>query len=74
MAYNYSKLLGRIVEVFGTQAKFAEAMVMSEHSMSMKLNNKTRFSQVEIDKACSLLSIPHEQIGLYFFTRNVQVS
>ena len=74
MAYNYSKLNGRIVEVFETQANFAEAMGVSEHSISKKLNNKSKFRQFEIDKACELLSIPHEEIGLYFFNRNVHVS
>ena len=29
MPYNYSKLLGRIVEKVGTQSRFAERMEMS---------------------------------------------
>lgn len=73
MAYNYNKLLGKIVEVFGTQANFAKAMNMSEHSMSLKLNNKVKFSQPDIDKACELLGILHSEIGVYFFDRNVQI-
>ena len=40
MSYNYSALLGKIVEVFGTQAKFAEALGVSEHTVSLRLNGK----------------------------------
>ena len=40
MAYDYSKLLGRITEKFGTQARFSGAMGMSERSLSLKLNSK----------------------------------
>ena len=40
MAFNYAKLLGKIVEIFGTQRKFAEAMGLSERTISLKLNGK----------------------------------
>ena len=40
MPYNYSKLLGRIVECCGTQAAFAEKIGLSERSVSLKLNGK----------------------------------
>ena len=39
MAYDYSKLLGRITEKYGTQAQFSGAMGMSERSLSLKLNS-----------------------------------
>ena len=48
MAYDYSKLLGRITEKFGTQARFSGAMGMSERSLSLKLNSKVTFKQPEI--------------------------
>ena len=57
MAYDYSKLLGRITEKFGTQARFSGAMGMSERSLSLKLNSKVPFKQPEISKACSLLRL-----------------
>ena len=69
MAYNYSKLLGRIVEKYGTQAKFADAMGLSERSLSLKLNCKVPFKQPEISKACGLLEIGEEEIFPYFFCR-----
>lgn len=72
MAYEYSKLLGRITEKFGTQGRFAEALGMSERSLSLKLNSKTPFKQPEIIKACSLLEIENDDIPVYFFTIKVQ--
>lgn len=70
--YDYSKLLGRIVEKFGTQAKFAEAMGISERSLSLKLNGKVGWKQPEIAKACSLLELEDFDIPVYFFTLKVQ--
>lgn len=67
MAYDYRKLLGRIVEKCGTQAVFAEKMQLSEHSVSMKLNGKRHWKQQEIADACNVLDISKEQIAEYFF-------
>ena len=67
MPYNYSKLLGKIVEIFGTQSKFADRMGLSERSISLKLNGKVGWKQNEITKACSILSIKDEDIAAYFF-------
>lgn len=72
MAYDYSKLLGRITEKFSTQGKFSVAMGMSERSLSLKLNSKVPFKQPEISKACSLLQISETDIPIYFFTLKVQ--
>lgn len=72
MAYDYSKLLGRITEKYGTQAQFSGAMGMSERSLSLKLNSKVAFKQPEIAKACSLLEIVDADIPAYFFTLKVQ--
>ena len=69
---SYDKLKGRIIEVFGTQLAFAEAMGMNPASLSAKLNNKTPWKREEIEKACELLSIPFEQVHLYFFTPKVE--
>ncbi len=72
MAYDYSKLLGRITEKYGTQAKFSIALGLSAHSLSLKLNNKTSFKQKEIQKACELLELADTDIPAYFFTLRVQ--
>lgn len=67
MPYNYSKLLGRIVEKVGTQGAFSEKMGLSERSISLKLNGKVGWKQSEITKACEVLSIADEDIPGYFF-------
>lgn len=72
MGYDYTKLCGRIVEKFGTQAKFAEAMDVSERTISMKLNNKIDWKQKEMRKACSLLDIDLADAPAYFFALKVQ--
>ena len=72
MSYSYQKLLGRIVEVYGTQSEFAKAMDVSERSISLKLNSKLNFKQSEITKACELLNIKPSEISEFFFTAKVQ--
>lgn len=72
MAYNYSKLNGRIVEVCGTQLAFAEKMGLSERTVSMKLNNKIAWKQTEIQKAIGILQLTPDDIQSYFFTLKVQ--
>lgn len=68
MPYDYSKLLGRIVEKFGTQSKFANAMGLSERTISLKLNGRIGWKQTEIAKACSVLQLDKDDIATYFFT------
>jgi hypothetical protein len=72
MAFDYSKLLGRIVEKYGKQGAFAKAMNLSERSLSLKLNNHRFFDQKEISKACELLEIDDSSVHQYFFTLKVQ--
>lgn len=72
MAYDYSKLNGRIVEVCGTQAAFAERMNLSERSVSLKLNNKVPWKQPEMQKAARVLGFSEVEIQTYFFTMKVQ--
>lgn len=72
MSYNYSKLLGRIVEKVGTQCAFSERMELSERSISLKLNGKISWKQSEIAKACEVLDIQLSEIAEYFFALEVQ--
>lgn len=70
MEFDFSKLRGRIVERFGTCAKFADAMGHSNSWLSARLTNTTAWASNEIHIACKpeLLDIPADEIGLYFFT------
>lgn len=72
MAYDYSKLNGRIVEKCGTQAVFADRMGLSERTASLKLNNKVAWKQPEMQKAAAILEFPETEIQTYFFTMKVQ--
>ena len=72
MSYNYSALLGKIVEVFGTQAKFAKALGRSERTVSLRLNGKLQWQQKEMLRASELLGIHKEEIPKYFFNIEVQ--
>lgn len=74
MHYDYRKLNGRIVEKFKTRSKFAEAITLSERSLSNKLNNKVAWKQTEISKAMKLLDIEPSKIQDYFFTYKVHES
>lgn len=67
MPFNYSSLCGKITEHFGTQYKFAEAMGISENTISQKINGKKQWKQGEMLKACKLLNIDLTDISKYFF-------
>ena len=64
---SYSKLRGRIVEKYGSQERFCEAVGISSVSMSKKMTGQTGFSQQDIIKWCSLLDIELNDVGDYFF-------
>lgn len=70
--YDYSKLIGRIAEKFGTRGKFAARLGKSESLISMKLDNKAVFKQPEITAWCEALEIELNEIPDYFFTLKVQ--
>lgn len=72
MAFDYSKLRGKIVEIFGTQSCFAVAMGWSERTLSLKLNGLRTWKQPDICKAVKLLRLTDGDIPVYFFTTEVQ--
>lgn len=68
MPIDYSKLIGRIIEKFGTRTAFADAMGLKLEALSRRLSNKARWQTEEYIKASDLLDIPPEEIYAYFFT------
>lgn len=74
MKFNYSKLRGKIREMGITQKQIAEKIGTGESTISAKLNNKCYFYQPEIAKICDILNIADEEVGLYFFTPEVEKS
>ena len=73
MAFDYSKLKGRIVEKYGKQREFAKALGCSEHTLSLKMNGKVPWKQPEIISAMRLLELENENIQEYFFTLKIQM-
>ena len=70
--YDYSKLKGKIKEVFGTQNSFANELPMNEATLSNKLNNNSEFSQKEMSRTCDIFNESYAMIPVYFFTHKVQ--
>lgn len=72
MEFDFSKLKGRIVEHFGTFARFAEAMGLSKPQLHNRLTNSTDFRPEEVIRAVELLDIHPSDIHIYFFTPKVR--
>lgn len=67
MGYSYDKLRGRIIEKYGSQERFAEALDISTNSLSKKMTGKTGFSQKDIVEWSRLLQIDKSEYSEYFF-------
>ena len=74
MKFDYSKLIGRIIEKFGSRKAFAEACGFSENTISKKLSGKMGITTNDIVKWSSpeLLDISSSDIPGYFFAYKVQ--
>ena len=70
--FDFDKLVGRIIEKYGTRAAFADAMGMKAGQLTVRLKNKVPFKSPEIEKAAGLLHIKPDDIGRYFFTVKVR--
>lgn len=69
--YDYSKLLGKIKEKYGTQKEFAKALGVGNTSLSQRLNNHLEWTQDEMKKTMILFNEPLNKINEYFFTKKV---
>lgn len=67
--YDYSKLKGKIVEVYGTQERFAEALGVSRATLSQKMRGANMFNQDEIYRTMLMLKLKNPTP--YFFTKKV---
>lgn len=70
--YDYSKLRGKVREVYETEEAFAKALDVSSVTLSKLFNNKTKWTQPLINKSCDLLKIDYNYISVYFFTQKVK--
>jgi len=69
--YDFSKLRGLIREKLKTEGAFAKAIGRSHNFVSSVLNGESYFTQTDIANACTVLGIKDEDIGIYFFTKEV---
>ena len=72
LVYDYSKLKGRIKEIFDTQEAFALAVGLSARSITLKLSSARGWKQNEIMIAIKVLGLTEGDIQPYFFTVKVQ--
>lgn len=74
MEFDFSKLVGRIIEKFGTRAAFAAAAGFKESALSYRLNNKVSFTLDEIYRIIQpdLLDIAPSEVPVYFFVPKVR--
>ena len=66
--YNFQKLRGRITEYYGNIGNFAKELDLSRASLSLKLNNKVKFSYDEVVTIIDKLHISPEEIKDIFFS------
>lgn len=71
MAYKTDKLKARIIEKFGDQKHFAEAMGINESTLSRILSTGREWKGSMMMKAIELLEIPAVQVDSYFFESEV---
>ena len=65
---DYSKLKGRIIELFNSYTKFAEAIGKDKQHVSRTINNARYLTQKEVLLWAELLRIDVSEIGSYFYT------
>lgn len=67
MSFTYAKLRGRIIEKFGSQGAFAEALGIHQNTVCRKLNGKVAFTRDDMLIWAHLLGIDQANISDYFF-------
>lgn len=71
MAMDFSKLIGRIIEKFGTRKAFCEAWGKTPEYLSRRLNNQIEFDANDMIEIIELLEIDPQELHLYFLSLNV---
>lgn len=71
MAFETSKLRGKIVEKFGTIDAFSQRTSLTRASISAYLNGQKVLNQKDIEEWRGLLEIQVDEIPDYFFKEKV---
>ena len=72
IVFDFSRLLGKIIERYGTRQSFADAIGITPTTIGSKLDGDRTWTQDEIIAACDLLGIEYTDIPSYFFVRRVE--
>lgn len=72
MSFDYNKLRGRIVEKYGSIAKFSEKLTIDYPAVIRKMAGGTKFTQQDIVNWCRLLNIDINDAPDYFLREKVQ--
>lgn len=72
--FNTERLKARIVEKYGDQKSFAEALGTSESTISRYLSEGRDWKGSLIIKAIRLLDIPDDEVNTYFFEPKVAIT
>lgn len=71
MEKDFSKLIGRIIEKYGTRSAFCTAIGKTPEWLSRRLNNQTEFSATDMIVVIDALEIDPQELHLYFLCPNV---
>lgn len=64
----------RIIQKYGSQARFAKSIGKTEQTVTAKLNDRSQFTQGDILEWCNALDITAEDVGKYFFAQKLSKS
>ena len=71
MNYKMERLKSRIIEKYGDQKTFANALGTSESTLCRLLKGETGWRGDKMMKTIELLDIPYAEIEVYFFDKAV---
>ena len=72
MSNKKNMLRGRIIERYGSQKAFAEAVAETPQSISAKLNGRAEFTEGAVRRWSSALGIETGDIGEFFYASDIQ--
>ena len=72
MEKDFSKLIGLIVEKFGSRTAFCKAWGKAPEYLSRRLNNATEFDANDMIEIIALLGIDPNNINTYFLSLKVR--
>jgi len=67
VAFNYSKLKGKLAQESIKQKDLAKYVGISENIVSKKLNEGLPFKAMQIIRICKFAKIPIDELSEYFF-------